>query len=61
MSFTQDNQKVLVHTLIGFGKAGDHLNRGYPSLKVVSRFLAILTIVHLVDIMMGQVNSHLTI
>lgn len=61
MSFTQDDQKVFVNALVGFGKVGDHPDRKCPSLKVVSCFLTILTIVHPVDIIMGLVNSRLIV
>ena len=61
MPFIRDDQKALAHALVGFGKTGDRPDRGYPSLKIVPHLPAILTIVHSVDVVMGQFNSHLTV
>ena len=61
MPFTLDNLKVLVHAFVGFKKAEDWLDRGNPSFKIIPCVLNILAIIHPVDIVMGQINSHLMI
>jgi len=56
-----DDQKVLVHALVGFRKAGDQPDRGNLGFKVISHALEVLAIIHqiyIVMVVMGKINSH---
>ena len=61
MPFTRDDQKVFVHALVGFGKAGDQHDRGNLGFKVKSHALEALAIIHPIDVVMGKINSHLIV
>ena len=59
MPFTQDNQKILVHALVRFGETQDESDFRDPSFKVVSLTLKELTVIHLVNVVMGEGYTHL--
>ena len=59
MPVARDNQKVLIHALVGFEKIGDQPNRRYPSLKIMPCLQAILIVIHPIDVVVCQFNSHL--
>ena len=61
MSFTQDNQEILIYALVIFEETRDESNAGNPSFKVVSLNLKELTIIHLVKVVMGEVYTHIFI
>ena len=61
MSFTRDNQKILVHALVSFGKTRDEFDFREPSLKVVTCALKELAVVCPVNIVMGEVYNHLLV
>ena len=59
MPFTRDNQKILVHALVSFGKTQDESNFRDPSFKIVPLTLKELAVIHPVSIVMGEVYTHL--
>ena len=61
MPFTRDDQKILVHALVGFEKAGDQPNQGNRGFKVISRALEVLAIIHPIGIVIGKINPYLMI
>ena len=61
MPFTWDNQKILVHALVSFGKTQDESDLKDPSLKVITYALKELAVVHPINIMMGEDYTHLLV
>ena len=61
MPIPRDNQEVLVHTLVSIGEIQYELDFKNPSFEVISLAFEMLTIIHPVNIMMGEVHTHLLI
>ena len=61
MPFTRDNHKILVHAFVSFGKTWDESDFREPSLKVITYAFKELAVVHLVNIVMGEVYTHLLV
>ena len=61
MSLTRDNKKILVHALVRFGETRNERDFEDPSFKVISHTFKVLAIIHPVDIVMGNIYSHLFI
>ena len=61
MLIPRDNQEVLVHTLVSIGEIQYELDFKNPSFEVISLAFEMLTIIHPVNIMMGEVHTHLLI
>ena len=59
MPFTQDNQEILIHAFISFGETWYESDFRDPSFKVISLTLKELTVIHLVNVMMGEGYTHL--
>ena len=58
---TQDNQEILVHALVRFGETRNKPDFKNPSFEVIPSTLEVLAVIHLVDVMMGEVYPHLFI
>ena len=58
MSFSQDNQKILVHALVSFRKTRDESDCRDLSYKVVSLALKELAVIYPVLIVMGEVYTY---
>ena len=61
MPIPRDNQEVLVHTLVSIREIQYELDFKNPSFEVISLAFEMLTIIHPVNIMMGEVHTHLLI
>ena len=61
MSLTRDNKKILVHALVRFEETRNERDFEDPSFKVISHTFKVLAIIHPVDIVMGNIYSHLFI
>ena len=59
MPFPRNNQEVLVHTFVSIGKTQYEPDFKDPSFEVASLALKVLTIIHPINIMMGEVYTHL--
>ena len=61
MPIPWDNQEVLVHTFVSIEETRYEPNFKDPSFEVMSLDFEILTIIHLINIMMGEIHSHLLV
>ena len=61
MPFLQDNQEVLVHTLVSVGETWYEPDFKDPGFEVLSLFFMVLTVIHPINVMMGEIYTHLFI
>ena len=61
MPFPRDNQEVLVHTLVSVRETLYKPNFRNPSFEVVSLLLKVLTVIHQINVMMGEIYTYLFI
>ena len=61
MPFTCNNLEILVHALVSFRETQNESDFKDPNFKVVPLVLKELTIIHPVNVVMGEVYTHLFI
>ena len=58
MPFTQYNQEILFYAFVSFGETQNESDFRDPNFKVLSLALKKLTVIHPVNIAMGEVYTH---
>ena len=61
MPFPRDNQEVLVHTLVSVEETWYEPDFRNPSFEVVSLLFKVLTVIHQINVMMGEIYTYLFI
>ena len=59
MLVSWDDQKVIIEAFVVIKKAKDEPNRCVSSSKVITSDLAIMAAINLIDVVVGQVYTHL--